>query len=128
PQRVDMAHRLWGVPRPSDHFLKLDGCSPLPRAVGNVNSFVVPLAALPQCPEDLHPAVRQRSVSTGCGVYLAQLLLKVGFGPAGMPQALSCKIIGSASKGMRTVMAELHRFALPAAPGNGHCAGHRLQR
>lgn len=129
PQRLEMPHQLWETARPSDRFreLKCDRQS-LPRTVGNMNSFVVAFTALPQRPDNLHPAVGQSPVSAGSGVSFVQLLLEISSGPTRMAQALSCQIVSDIPQGMRAVVAELDRFALATAAGDGHGACHRLQR
>ena len=118
--------QLWDAECPSDGFRQPDRL-PLSRPVLHVDSFVIQLPSLPQGPNDLHPAVRQRPVGTRRRVSAIQLLLEVRFRPSRMPQALPRQVIGHIPQRMQAVVAKLDRLALATAPGHRHGARHRLQ-
>jgi len=100
---------------------------PLARPVSNVLALVIAFAALPERPDNLHPAVRQRPVSAGWRVPLAKLLLEVRLRPARMAQALPRQVVSSTTQGMRAGSTELDEFALAAAARDRNCTCDCLQ-
>ena len=90
--------------------------------------FVIHLPALPQCPDNLQPAVAQRSVGTRYRMSFVKLLLEISSCPAGMPHTLACQIIDSSTQGVRAGCAKLHRFTLATSSGDRSSTGYRLQR